>query len=234
MNDHQEFKTFLNLGSENFLITVFDQNNNKIYEDKFFKEKNINEINDDELLNNFLDKNIFKIEKLTDNYIKKINLVIDKDIFTSTQVSIKKKSYGKKITFFEMKQMLSEIRELIKENNSDHSVIHMLIENYVINGQTHKNLDIELNCDDLILEIQFVCLTHKFVKSLNDKFKNYQIEIRQIFAGSYVRNFTNRLDLSINEMAFKIMNGENLNEVKIISKNPTKKGFFEKFFNLFS
>tara|TARA_B100000073_G_C23724539_1_gene568808 strand:+ start:1219 stop:1923 length:705 start_codon:yes stop_codon:yes gene_type:complete len=234
MNDHQEFKTFLNLGSENFLITVFDQNNNKIYEDKFFKEKNINEINDDELLNNFLDKNIFKIEKLTDNYIKKINLVIDKDIFTSTQVSIKQKSYGKKITFFEMKQMLSEIRELIKENNSDHSVIHMLIENYVINGQTHKNLDIELNCDDLILEIQFVCLTHKFVKSLNDKFKSYQIEIRQIFAGSYVRNFTNRLDLSINEMAFKIMNGENLNEVKIISKNPTKKGFFEKFFNLFS
>ena len=44
------------------------------------------------------------------------------------------------------------------------------------------------------------------------KFKSYQIEIRQIFAGSYVRNFTNRLDLSINEMAFKIMNGENLNE----------------------
>ena len=39
MNDHQEFKTFLNLGSENFLITVFDQNNNKIYEDKFFKKK---------------------------------------------------------------------------------------------------------------------------------------------------------------------------------------------------
>ena len=30
------------------------------------------------------------------------------------------------------------------------------------------------------------------------------------------------------------MNGENPNEVKIISKNPTKKGFFEKFFNLFS
>lgn len=234
MNDHQEFKTFLNLGSENFLITVFDQNNNKIFEDKFFKEKNINEINDDELLNNFLDKNIFKIEKLTDNYIKKINLVIDKDIFMSTQVSIKQKSYGKKITFFEMKQMLSEIRELIKENNSDHSVIHMLIENYVINGQTHKNLDIELNCDDLILEIQFVCLTHKFVKNLNDKFKNYQIEIRQIFAGAYVRNFTNRLDLSINEMALKIMNGENPNDVKIISKNPTKKGFFEKFFNLFS
>ena len=76
MNDHQEFKTFLNLGSENFLITVFDQNNNKILKINFLK-KNINEINDDELLNNFLDKNIFKIEKLTDNY-KKINLLLIK------------------------------------------------------------------------------------------------------------------------------------------------------------
>ena len=35
-------------------------------------------------------------------------------------------------------------------------------------------------------------------------------------------------------MASKLKNGFNKNEVALISKNPKNKGFFEKFFQLFS
>ena len=38
----------------------------------------------------------------------------------------------------------------------------------------------------------------------------------------------------ISEMIFKVQNGFNANEVKLIQKNPKKKGFFEKFFQLFN
>ena len=40
-------------------------------------------------------------------------------------------------------------------------------------------------------------------------------------------------DLKLCEMAHNIENGCNDNEVNLIPKNPKKKGFFEKFFQLF-
>ena len=39
MNNDQKFKTFLNLGSKEFNITVFDDNQKIIYEDKSSKKK---------------------------------------------------------------------------------------------------------------------------------------------------------------------------------------------------
>ena len=40
--------------------------------------------------------------------------------------------------------------------------------------------------------------------------------------------------MKICEMAYKIENGHNENEVKIIPKSTKNIGFFEKFFQLFS
>ena len=40
--------------------------------------------------------------------------------------------------------------------------------------------------------------------------------------------------MEISEIIYKIQNGFNENEVKLISKNSNKKFFFEKFFQLFS
>ena len=41
-------------------------------------------------------------------------------------------------------------------------------------------------------------------------------------------------NLEFSEMVHKVKNGLNENEVKLIPKNLGKKGFFEKFFQLFS
>ena len=225
MNSIQKFETFLNLGLTEFNITVFDDSQRLIYEDKSTKEKSLNE---------FLDKNIYKIEKLTNNFIKNINLVVETDEFTSIKTSIKKNFLGKKITEIEMKYMLFEIKEQIKENNPNKSIIHMLIEKYMINGQPYKELNQEINCHQLNLEMKFICLSNEYIKNLNSNFKNYQITINRIISANYANSFFNQKNLSTNELAFKIFAGENTNEVQFIPKNSRKMGFFEKFFNMFN
>ena len=73
MNSIQKFETFLNLGLTEFNISVFDDSQSLIYEDKSTKEKSLNE---------FLDKNIYKIEKLTNEFRQNIILVVETDEFT--------------------------------------------------------------------------------------------------------------------------------------------------------
>ena len=233
MNNYQEFKIFLYLGLKEITVTVFDDKDDQIYQDIFIKEKDLYETNE-VILNTFLDRNIYKIEKLINIFVKEINLVIDTDLFKSISISTKRKSFGKKITFYEMKQMLFEIREEIKKDNVDETIIHMLIKNYFANGQKLNYLDKELNCDNLIIEVEFICLSNHFINELNKKFKHYQVEINKIISANYVRNFNSNSKLSINQAAFKVLKGENFNEVLIVPKNTNKMGFFEKFFYLFS
>ena len=110
----------------------------------------------------------------------------------------------------------------------------MIIENYVINDEKFEDLKFELKCDNLILELNFICLPNEFVENLNNQLKYYQVELDRIISAEYARKFILHDLSSLNEKALKIRNGENPNEIQIIPKNLSKKGFFEKFFNLFS
>ena len=117
-----------------------------------------------------------------------------------------------------MKQMLNEIKEEVKENNLDSSIIHMLIENYEVDNQRLKHLDHELNCDSLIIQVQFICLSNYFIKNLNTKFKHYQIEIGQILSTSYVRNHNSEGSLTINQAALKFLRRKTLMRFKLFQK----------------
>ena len=64
--------------------------------------------------------------------------------------------------------------------------------------------------------------------------EKYQITISQYLNGNYVKNFFNEENIELSEMAYKLRNGHNDNEVILVPKNIENKGFFEKFFQLFS
>ena len=53
-------------------------------------------------------------------------------------------------------------------------------------------------------------------------------------SGNYVKSFFGEDTTELSEMANKLNNGLNENEIKLVSKNVVNKGFFEKFFQLFS
>ena len=93
---------------------------------------------------------------------------------------------------------------------------------------------INQQCKNLSLDISFICLSKEIIKKIEKKLKKYHISINQILDAGYVYKFSNSTDIPFVEMASKIIDGYNKNEVKLVNKTQKNKGFFEKFFDLFS
>ena len=85
MSKDLEFETYLSISPRKLGIYLFDIKNQK----NLYKEELI--INENNLLKNFLDDNIFKIEKLIGNFIENINLIIENENVFNLQIGIKKK-----------------------------------------------------------------------------------------------------------------------------------------------
>ena len=57
---------------------------------------------------------------------------------------------------------------------------------------------------------------------------------RQLFEKKYIKSFFEDQNLDLSLIAFKIQSGHNQYEISLVPKNSKKRGFFEKFFQLFS
>ena len=91
MNKDFEFETYLSISPGKLGIYLFDVKNQKnLYKEELIANENIN-YNRNDLLKNFLDDNIFKIEKLIGNFIENIILIIENENIFNLQIGIKKK-----------------------------------------------------------------------------------------------------------------------------------------------
>ena len=109
MNKEIDFETNLIISYGKFEIFLLDIKNHKnIYQEEF-KFRDVSEKLDFNLLNEFLENNIFKIEKLAGNFINKINIVIENKSILTSNISIKKKNYTGEITSTILKSMLSDM-----------------------------------------------------------------------------------------------------------------------------
>tara|TARA_B100000902_G_scaffold342469_1_gene346567 strand:+ start:5195 stop:5893 length:699 start_codon:yes stop_codon:yes gene_type:complete len=232
MTDVREFETYLYIRNDKFKIFLLDTSNlNNIYSNELILDNN-SRINFEEL-SRFLDNNIFKIEKLLGKFIEDILLIIDDDVELQTIISIKKRNNNlpeKKI----LNQALIDSKDLFKENNEDKDIIHMIIENFMIDGKDCNFLSENLKSDYLNLDVKFITLPNKYIFKFNKLLENYQIKVKQFVSGKYLNSFLYKEDVEISVMAHKIINGHNINEITIVPKNTPNKGFFEKFFQLFS
>jgi hypothetical protein len=227
-------ETYLYIGSQKFIVSVFDKSSAKnLFRDEFFIKDSFKDINFEEL-SKFLDSSIFNIEKLIGKFIKNIYLVIESNNSHSVNFSIKKKNYGDLICKKNLQYVLSEAKDLFKESYSKMIISHMLIENYLIDGLNYKSLDSDLKCNNFCLEINFIYFNKDFILELDNIFERYQISISKIISANYVKKFLSSNNADLCEMALKIREGYNENEVLVVPKNLENKGFFEKFFQLFN
>ena len=90
MDNNSNFETYLFIGQKKIIISVNTELDNKIYENEISLDNETKHI-DFNKLDFFLDKNIFKIEKLIKNFVKKIFIIIELDDFFPIKISIKKK-----------------------------------------------------------------------------------------------------------------------------------------------
>jgi hypothetical protein len=90
------------------------------------------------------------------------------------------------------------------------------------------------NDDYLFLEVNFISISNSFTFIFDKLLESHQIKIRKYMSGSYIKNFFGENTTELSVMANKLNNGLNKNEVILVSKSNENKGFFEKFFELFS
>ena len=234
MIEEFDFETYLFISQKELKIYLFDTKNHKNLYEKKLINKNHNQIFDYNILNSFLDDNIFKIEKLIGGFLKTISLVINDFEITNIYLGIKKKNYEKNLDKKNLESILADAHDLFKENNNNKRIMHIIINKYLVNNNYETKFDESKNVDSFSLEVQFITISKNLVSEINKILEKYNIKSNKWFDENYVKNFFKNNHLNISEMVYRIQMGINDKEVKIIPKNYKRVGFFERFFQLFS
>ena len=233
MTDELNFHTYLNITNESFEIYLFDTSNfNNVYEDKILS--NNEEQLDLEILDKFLDKNIFKIEKLIGKFVNNIFLIIESNEIKKIRFGTKKRNYQEKMNLKYLENTLREVRDLFVENYQDQKIMHIEVKNYLINGQNYSSFNEKIKVKNFSLEVEFIFVANNFSSKIEKILEKYQIKINKILSQSFINNTFTSEEVQFSKKICRIINGGNYNEVKIVPKNTTKKGFFERFFQLFN
>jgi hypothetical protein len=230
MTEETNLETYLLISKNKYQIFVYDKDNLK---NLYNEEINYNEIELDNL-SNFLDENIYKIEKMINNFIRNIILIIDDDKVLDVAISIKKKNYEKNLYQKNLENSLVEIKDVFKENYQNQIIMHMIIVNNGKNENDFLLKNINNNNDYLFLEVNFISIPNKFTFYFDKLLENYQIKITRYMSGSYIKSYFSEAETELSMWANKLNNGLNVNEVQLVSKSEENRGFFEKFFQLFS
>ena len=234
MNDVIDFETYLVISHKKFEIYLLEIKNFKnLYRHRFTYQTDLEKI-DLNLLSEFLEKNIFRIEKLAGNFVKNINVIIEDNSILNFNLSVKKKNYSGNITNLFLEKTLSDINDLFKENYNQYRLMHMLINKYIIDGESYSFLRDKINSNEIFLEIKLISISNLIIFKIENILKKYQIQVNNYLDKAYIKNFYKDEKIDISHKAHKLLNGLNINEVRITSKSSQKQGFFEKFFQLFS
>ena len=231
MIEYTDFETFLYISDNKYQIFVYDKNNSKNLYNEEIKNDNEIELN---ILSKFLDDNIYKIEKKIKNFIRNIILILEDDKILEIGISLKKKNYEKNENQKQLENSLVEVKDIFKENYQDLLIMHMVI----VEKENNFLLDNANNSDDyLFLEVNFISIPNKFTFYFDKLLENHQINIKRYMSGDYIKSFfdiESKESMELFVMANKLNDGLNKNEVQLISKSKENRGFFEKFFQLFS
>ena len=234
MTEESSFEAYLSISQKKFEIYLLDKKNLKNIYKKEVYLKNDSNLIDYNLLNSFLDKNIFKIEKLIGNFLRSVVVIVDNEQTLNVSISMKKKNYGEKINKHYLESSLSELKDLFKQNYQNNKIMHFIINKYLIDEINYEAFDEKIDGDYMIVEVNFISAPDILIKKISNVLKNYQIKIDRLFEKNYIKNFFEGENSELSIIAYKIQTGQNQNEVTLVPKSMKKKGFFEKFFQLLS
>ena len=226
-------KTFIFINSNKFIIISLNEANKINYKkETIFKDQN--KKFDLDLFSEFLNENIFKIEKELGEFIKVIYLIIENEEIFSVNLSIRNKINETKINSKIINNLLIEAKNYCEETLKKAEVIHMKIDQFYIDNEYYKVLPDKVSCKSLSLDLSFICIPVDILNNFEKILNKFQITVYRTISYQYLNSFfkisSNNLELA----AQKILTGFNENEVILMKKKPKNPGFFEKFFNFFN
>ena len=228
----KDFETFIYIGIDKILICVFSKINSKILYKKEYKLTELNNQIGENIIISFLNENIFKIEKQLNQFINDISLILNSEQFQSIDIGIKQNIYGD-VKKQNQINLLKDLKNYIFDSYSDYTLVHYLVNHYLFDNKIYKNFDLSKKCNYFCLDTTFILLKNDEVLFYKKIFKKFQISVKKLMSDKYISNFFDSNEFNKCEMGRKISLGFNPNEVFVIDKIVEKKGFFERFFNLF-
>ena len=234
MNNEINFETFLYISNQKISISVKkNESQDLLYENNENKNDNHNSIQINQL-NEFLEANIFKIEKKINQFVKDIILIIDRDEFLEIKLSLIKKNFENTLKKEDLTVILKDAKNQIKDNYKNMTIVHMIIDKYLIDNKYFSHIPDLIKCQNFSVDLNFICLSDELINEFEKILNNYQIKTKKILSGQYIKKHFEKDLGDIYSMSYKIIDGHNENEIKLVPKKRENKGFFEKFFNFFS
>ena len=234
MKNKTNFEVFIIFSIKKITLSVNRKTDSDIiFQEETFFENSSMDLNF-EKLNFFLSENILKVEKILGNFIESVNMIINSRDFLNLQISIKKEDYNEKINTDILNYLINDAKYQCDKSIKNKRIIHILIDKYLIDNNHFLDPPINQKCKNFSLGISFICLSEEIIKEIEKNLKRYHISINKILNADYIYKLSNSANIPFIEMASKIINGYNKNEVNIVSKTLKNKGFFEKFFDLFN
>ena len=150
--------TYLNISSTKLSVAVFNTFNTNSF---FFKEYTcITNLKENELNLDILEKNIEKIireiEKASNSFLNDLNLMIDTTDTISVNLSLSKYIEDKQIQKSDAQYLIQDARQQILRSYADKSIIHVIVNNYIIDNVYYDHLPINLNCKKFCMNIRFI------------------------------------------------------------------------------
>ena len=226
-------KIFFYNSSKILCLHIIHDDNEILYEKKLLHDGldfDNNLIN----LKNFLNENIFKIEKKFSLYVNDIYLIIDDKDSINIDVSLIKDFEYLSSDFKYIQSDLQNIKDSVLKSNFDFELVHMVINKFVTDKNEYFELPDSINQKNLFLEIRLICLKKEVLSNFKKILSNYEISIQKILNYKYIDSFKTDQMVNTSLIASKLINGLNKNEINFIKRRPKNAGFFEKFFKFFS
>ena len=127
------------------------------------------------------------LEKNTDEYIDKINLMIDSPKMLSIGISVSKKIDGLQLKQDDIQFLVQEAKQQILKYYKNQNIIHIVINNYKINNIDYDYLPLNTKCNLIALDILFICLPDEIIKYYRNIFYKFDISVSQIICSSYAK-----------------------------------------------
>ena len=237
MND-KNFDIYLEFQYSKLNLAAFDKKSDKLEYNKeqLYKSylSNKEDINFNEL-KKLVEENIHQMEKSIDEFVKDIYLIIETPETMTIKISVLKYNEGKRLIREDVMYLIQDAKQQILKSNSNIEVIHIIVEKYILDNFDYNFLPLEKECKKFSIDIMFVCFPKDLLINFEKFFSKQQISINKFICFNYLKKFnSNNITKNSCILGREIVNGINKQEVVSIPKIVKKKGFFEKFFQLFS
>tara|TARA_B100002052_G_C15880233_1_gene598875 strand:- start:815 stop:1957 length:1143 start_codon:yes stop_codon:yes gene_type:complete len=212
--------SILEFGSTHIRLGVYDKyilNQSLFYEEKINYEKNEN-LEEDHPIDNL----IRRVEKDVSQHLNEIILMMDSPSIYSLDFSIQKNYDKKIISNIDLDHIINECENIIKINNREKEIIHILKTEVNFDGKTIDNLEnISQEASKVTIELKFILISKKIYDFFKTMLLKKHISLKNVFCTSYIKSlglinkigisgYSSFIDIGLNKSSLTIFKDDKL------------------------